>query len=62
MKTVFEANGLRYVKCGDYFIPDLGLTNQEQEPLSKYGIMRKKVSGREPPRLVHKNDPFREAV
>ena len=42
MKTVFEANGLRYVKCGDYFIPDLGLTEQEQEPLGKYGIMRKK--------------------
>lgn len=42
MKTVFEANGLRYVKCGDYFIPDLGLTEQEQKPLGKYGIMRKK--------------------
>lgn len=42
MKTVFEANGLRYVKCGDYFIPDLGLTEQEQKHLGKYGIMRKK--------------------
>lgn len=42
MKTVFEANGLRYVKCGDCFIPDLGLTEQEQKPLGKYGIMRKK--------------------
>ena len=40
MKTVFEANGLRYVKCGDYFIPDLGLTEQEQKPLGKYGIIR----------------------
>ena len=42
MKTVFEANGLRYVQNGDYFIPDLGLTEQEQKPLGKYGMMRRK--------------------
>ena len=42
MKTVFEANGLRYVQNGDYFIPDLGLAEQEQKPLGKYGMMRRK--------------------
>ena len=31
---------LTYHRCGDYLLPDLGLTEEEQQPLGKYGIMR----------------------
>ena len=34
MKTI------EYIKCGDYFIPDLKLPKQEILPLGKYGRMR----------------------
>ena len=33
---------LTYQKNGDYLIPNLTLTEQEQTPLGKYGRMRKK--------------------
>ena len=33
---------LNYRTSGDYLIPDLALTEQEQKPLGKYGRMRKK--------------------
>ena len=33
---------LTYQKNGDYLIPNLTLTKQEQTPLGKYGRMRKK--------------------
>ena len=33
---------LNYRTSGDYLIPDLTLTEQEQKPLGKYGRMRKK--------------------
>ena len=33
---------LNYRISGDYLIPDLTLTEQEQKPLGKYGRMRKK--------------------
>ena len=33
---------LTYQKNGDYQIPDLTLSEQEQKPLGKYGRMRKK--------------------
>ena len=33
---------LTYSKSGDYQIPDLSLTRQENRPLGKYGRMRKK--------------------
>ena len=29
-----------YKQHGDYLLPDLGLTDAEQQPLGKYGIMR----------------------
>ena len=32
---------LTYTKNGDYLIPDLSLTEQENRPLGKYGRMRK---------------------
>ncbi len=31
---------LNYNRHGDYFLPDLGLTEAEQRPLGKYGRMR----------------------
>jgi len=31
---------LTYHRCGDYLLPDLGLTKEEQQPLGKYGRMR----------------------
>ena len=32
---------LNYNRHGDYFLPDLGLTEAEQRPVGKYGRMRK---------------------
>lgn len=34
-------NNLEYIRSGDYFIPNLTLTEQLQIPLGKYGRMRK---------------------
>ena len=31
---------LTHHRCGDYLLPDLGLTGEEQRPLGKYGRMR----------------------
>ena len=31
---------LKYYRCGDYYFPDLGLTEDEQHPVGKYGQMR----------------------
>ena len=31
---------LKYYRCGDYLLPDLGLTEEEQKPIGKYGQMR----------------------
>ena len=33
---------LSYIKNGDYRIPNLSLSRQENQPLGKYGRMRKK--------------------
>ena len=41
MKSLFEKHGGKYIQCGDYLIPDLGQTEQEQKPLGKYGRMRR---------------------
>ncbi len=36
------SNNITYTRCGDYFIPDIGLSGTyEQKPLGKYGRMRK---------------------
>ena len=32
---------LSYIKNGDYLIPNLSLSQQEQQPLGKYGRLRK---------------------
>ena len=31
---------LKYYRCGDYLLPDLGLTEEEQNPVGRYGMMR----------------------
>ena len=33
---------ITYSQCGDYFIPDLILSQEEQQPIGKYGRMRKR--------------------
>ena len=33
---------LTYTRCGDYYIPDLTISETEAKPLGKYGRMRKK--------------------
>ena len=35
-------NELTYTRSGDYWIPDLSLSQQETQPLGKYGRLRKK--------------------
>ena len=35
-------NELTYTRRGDYWIPNLSLSQQESKPLGKYGRMRKK--------------------
>ena len=33
---------ITYSRCGDYYIPDLILPQEEQQPIGKYGRMRKR--------------------
>ena len=33
-------NELTYTRCGDYYIPDLKLSEQSEAPIGKYGRMR----------------------
>ena len=33
---------ITYFKCGDYCIPDLVLSEEEKQPIGKYGRMRKR--------------------
>ena len=33
---------ITYSQCGDYLIPDLVLSQEEQQPIGKYGRMRKR--------------------
>ena len=35
-------NDLTYTRSGDYWIPNLSLSQQETQPLGKYGRLRKK--------------------
>ena len=32
---------LKYNRCGDYLIPDMGLSDDDQTPLGRYGAMRR---------------------
>jgi hypothetical protein len=42
MKGALYMMRLNYKQNGDYLIPEMGLTEQEQKPLGKYGMMRRK--------------------
>ena len=33
---------LTYTRCGDYYIPDLKLSEQPEAPIGKYGRMRRR--------------------
>ncbi len=35
-------NKLTYTRCGDYYIPDLKLSEQPAAPIGKYGRMRQR--------------------
>ena len=35
-------NKLTYARCGDYYIPDLKLSEQPEAPIGKYGRMRQR--------------------
>ena len=35
-------NELTYTRCGDYYIPDLKLSEQQEAPICKYGRMRQR--------------------
>ena len=42
MESHFEQIGRKYAQCGDYFLPEMGLTELEKKPLGKYGIMHRR--------------------
>jgi hypothetical protein len=41
-KSIFEQLGGTYTQVGDYFIPNLVISETAQSPLGKYGRMRKR--------------------
>ena len=43
MKERFIENGIEYVKCGDYYLPNFELP-QNQYEIGKYGRMRLQLS------------------
>ena len=40
-KSFFERNGGTYIQVGDYLLPNLTIDESEQQPIGKYGRMRK---------------------
>jgi hypothetical protein len=49
---------LTYTRCGDYYIPDLKLSEQPEAPIGKYGRMRQGT----PARPLQQLDFERKAV
>lgn len=41
MKSIFEPNGGTYTKVGDYYIPNIALSNKKKYHTGKYGSLRK---------------------
>ena len=41
-KSFFERNGGTYRQVGDYLLPNLTIDEYEQQPIGKYGRMRKR--------------------
>ena len=44
---------LTYSRCGDYYIPDLKLSEQTETPIGKYGRMRKQYLEKQRPVLYN---------
>ncbi len=44
---------LTYSRCGDYYIPDLKLSEQAETPIGKYGRMRKRYLEKHRPVLYN---------
>jgi len=44
---------LTYSRCGDYYIPDLKLSEQTETPIGKYGCMRKQYLKKHRPVLYN---------
>ena len=44
---------LTYSRCGDYYIPDLKLSEQAETPIGKYGRMRKQYLEKHRPILYN---------
>lgn len=44
---------LTYSRCGDYYIPDLKLSDQTETPIGKYGRMRKQYLEKHRPVLYN---------
>lgn len=45
---------LKYYRCGDYYFPNLGLTEEEQRPVGKYGQMRMEYLRKNRPGLFNR--------
>ena len=41
-KSIFEQMGGTYTRIGDYLLPNLTIDKSEQQPIGKYGRMRKR--------------------
>ena len=46
-------NELTYTRCGDYYIPDLKLSEQPEAPIGKYGRMRQRYLKEHRPSLYN---------
>ena len=44
---------MTYTRCGDYYIPDLKLSEQLETPIGKYGRMRQRYLKEYLPGLYH---------
>ena len=55
-------NKLTYTRCGDYYIPDLELSEQPEAPIGKYGRMRQRYLKEPPARPLQQLDFKRKAV
>ena len=53
---------LTYTRCGDYYIPDLKLSEQPEAPIGKYGRMRQRYPEGTPAQPLQQLDFERKAV
>lgn len=50
-KSIFEQMGGTYTQVGDYLLPNLTIDESEQQPIGKYGRMRKRYMKEHRPAL-----------